>query len=117
MTYDGIARELGYSDPSGAWRAVRRCLKQRQQVAADNYIDGGLVDLQILVEKNWRRAVEGDLRAAELVLTALERQRRLLELQSKHENQKVEPVKPVKPVRKPRAVRKPEAGFFASFIV
>lgn len=114
MTYRLIAEELGYRDPSGAWRAGRRCLKHRQRIAADEYINGGLVDLQILVERNWRRAVTGDLRAAELVLTALERQRRLLELQSMQESQKAEPVKPV---RKRRAVRKPEVGYFASMVV
>ena len=114
MTYDQVARELGFADPSGAWRAARRCLKHRQEVAADKYLNGGLVDLQILVEQNWPRAVGGDLRAAELVMTALERQRRLLELLSKQESQKAEPLKPV---RKRRAVRQPEAGVFTSFVV
>jgi hypothetical protein len=114
LTYDAIARQLGYADPSGAWRAVRRCLKHRQQAAADEYINGGLVDLQILVDKHWRKAVLGDLRAAEVVLTALERQRRLLEMQSKQESQMAEPVKPV---RKRRAAREPDGGVFVSMIV
>ena len=113
MTYDAVARELGYADPSGAWRAVRRCLKHRQQTAANEYINGGLVDLQILVEKNWQKAVLGDLRAAEVVLTALERQRRLLELQSTQDSQKEEPVRSV---RKRRVRREPEVGCFTSLV-
>lgn len=33
--FDDIARELGYANRSGAWKAVQRCLTRRTNAAVD----------------------------------------------------------------------------------
>ena len=88
LTYEQIAEELGFADRSGAWRAVRRCLGRRQQVAADEFIAGALVDLEILHERAWGRAVQGDPAAARTVLRAIEDRLRLVEFLSTQEDQR-----------------------------
>ena len=90
-TYEEIAAELGYSDRSGAWRAVRRCLGRRQQVAADAFISTSLVDLEILHERSWDRALRGDPAAARTVLRAIEDRLRLVEYLSTQEDQRRTP--------------------------
>src|SRR5471030_1156768 len=81
-TYDQIARELQFADRSGAWRAARRCLRRRQLAAADQYLAGALVDLEIVQERAWGRAVAGDLQAARVVLRVIEDRVRLVEAMS-----------------------------------
>lgn len=91
LTYEQIAAELGFADRSGAWRAVRRCLRRRQKIAADEFIAGALVDLEILHERSWARAVMGDPAAARTVLRAIEDRLRLVEFLSTQEDQRRAP--------------------------
>ncbi len=73
-----ISRELGYRDRSGAHRAAQRALKRRTAAAVEEYLGAQLVDLECLIEKYWPAAVGGDVRAAEVVLDAMEKRERLL---------------------------------------
>ena len=79
MHYDDIARELGFADRSGAWRAVRRCLQRRQISAAERYVATTMSDLELVHERAWARAMSGDLKASEVVLRAMEDRLRLVE--------------------------------------
>ena len=81
-TYHEIAGQLGFRDRSGAWRAVRRCLQRRQAAAADAFLAGAFTDLEIVHERVWGRAAAGDLKAARVVLRAIEDRVRLVEVLS-----------------------------------
>jgi len=87
MTYDEIAADLGYSNRSGPWKAVRRCLARWQGAAAQAHFDASLVDLDVIEERAWPRAVAGDLAASRIVLRAMEDRMRLLELLSRRDTQ------------------------------
>ena len=45
---DQIAKELGFANRSGAWKAARRCLARRQDAAAWAHIEISLLDLDLI---------------------------------------------------------------------
>lgn len=124
LNYDQIAAELGYSNRSGAWKAVRRCLARRQDAAAGAHIELSLLDLDLVQERAWNRAMAGDLAASELVLRAMEDRMRLVEFLSGQETQERKRAQPTKAgsdgdaarKQRRRERRKPEAGYFHSLL-
>ena len=80
VTFDEIAAELGYASRSGPWRAVRRALTRRTEKAADEYVSRSLIDLELIQQRAWPAAMRGDMKAAAVVLRAIEDRCRLLSL-------------------------------------
>jgi hypothetical protein len=80
MPYDDIAQELGFSNRSGAWKAVQRALDRREAEAVEAYRAHALSDLEMVQERAWGRAMAGQLDAAELVVRTIEARCRLLRL-------------------------------------
>ena len=80
MTYDEVARELGYADRSGAWRAVNLALKRRQAQGIDQNRREALGILDRVQANNWKGALSGDPRAASIVLRSIEARGRVLGL-------------------------------------
>ena len=69
------------SNPLMPWD--RASMPQEPPVAADQSVNGSLVDAETLIKRNWRRAVGGDPRVGELALSAITRGRaRLFEVLS-----------------------------------
>jgi hypothetical protein len=125
LNYDQIARELGYANRSGAWKAARRCLARRQDAAAGAHIEISLLDLDLVQERAWKRAMAGDLTASRVVLRAMEDRLRLVEFLSGPETQERKRVELAKAVREDDSARaqarkerrKPETGYFQSLVV
>lgn len=125
LNYDQIAAELGYSNRSGAWKAVRRCLARRQDAAAGAHIEFSLLDLDLVQERAWKKAMAGDLAASEIVLRAMEDRMRLVEFLSGQETQERKRAELAKAVREDDAAgaqarrerRTPESGYFHSLVV
>ena len=78
LTFDEIAKELGYASRSGPWRAVRRALIRRTDEAADRYLSRSLVDLELIQQRAWPAAMNGDIHAAKVALGAIVERCRLL---------------------------------------
>ena len=78
--YEAIARELGFAGKSGAWKAVQRALRLRAMESSEAYRNIALADLDMLLEKNWRAAMSGNLEAIDRCLRATDQRSRLLGL-------------------------------------
>jgi hypothetical protein len=125
LNYDQIAAELGYSNRSGAWKAVRRCLARRQDAAAGAHIEISLLDLDLIQERAWKSAMSGDLTASRIALRAMEDRLRLVEFLSGPETQERKRAELAKAVNEDDAARaqarrerrKPETGYFHSLVV
>jgi hypothetical protein len=78
--YQEIAKELGYADKSGAWRAVQRSLRSRQVTAIDRYRITRYAELEAGHKAAWPAARIGDIKAVERCLNIADARVRLLEL-------------------------------------
>lgn len=78
--YDTIAKELGYANRSGAWKAVQRSLSQRVDAAVNEYRKEQVALLDEVMKAHWSGAIAGDVRAAAAVLRTIEQRVRLLHL-------------------------------------
>lgn len=78
MDYEAIAKELGYSDRSGAWKAAQRCLKARSAKAGEALWAKEMADLDLLQEQAWPAAMAGDRRAITQCLRAIGSRIRIL---------------------------------------
>lgn len=78
--YDTIARELGYANRSGAWKAVQRALAQRTDRAVEAYRREQVSLLDQVMCAQWDDALAGDVRAALAVLRTIEQRVRWLGL-------------------------------------
>ena len=78
--YDQIAKELGFANRSGAWKAVQRSLRHQVVENAETYRAQTLLDLDIMFERNWPRAVFGQLSAIDKCLRISDQRSRLLGL-------------------------------------
>lgn len=120
LNYGQIAAELGYANRSGAWKAVRRCLARRRDAAAGAHIEISLLDLDLVQERAWKKAMAGDLAAGEIVLRAMEDRMRLVEFLSEQETQerkRAELAVHAAGAQGRRERRKPESGYFRSLVV
>lgn len=75
--YESIAKDLGYADKSGAWRAVQRSLASRSQRAGDALWGRQMTDLDLLQERSWPAAMAGDRRAIANCVRAIETRSRI----------------------------------------
>lgn len=120
LNYDAIAQELGYANRSGAWKAARRCLARRQDAAAGAHVAASLLDLDLVQERAWRRAMAGDLAAGRIVLRAIEDRLRLVEFLTGQETQDGKRERAAKvdgTATKRRAEPGEESGVFTSMVV
>jgi len=91
IEYDDIARRLGYSDRSGAWRAVSKALRAIPQPEAKalRTLIGSRYDA--LLACYMPKALRGNIGAAHLVLKVEEQRARLLGLNIEPADQQVQP--------------------------
>lgn len=78
--YDDIAAELGFAHRSGAWNAVQRALDRQEADAAGRYRDRMLAEIDMVQEKAWKGAMDGDPEAGAIALQAIDARCRLLRL-------------------------------------
>lgn len=83
MDYSSIAAKLGYANRGTAWNIVQRALKSREVDAVEDYRELAFQRLEALLKANWSSAVQGDVKAAMVVLKVVEAERRLLALDQK----------------------------------
>ena len=86
-TFKVIAKELGYSDPSGAYQAFQRA---REIVSLENLSEWRLLELyrlDALQNSLWDKALEGNISAVNAVLKVFDLRARLIGLYApeKHE--------------------------------
>ena len=62
-SYDEVAAELGYSNRSGAWKAVQASLKAVQAETVEEYRALTLERLEALLATVWDKAMTGDIHA------------------------------------------------------
>lgn len=79
MGYDTIAKELGYANRSGAWKAVDRCLRQRELRVADDFFALTMADLEMIHARAWRGAMAGERRATRICMRTVELRIKLIE--------------------------------------
>jgi hypothetical protein len=84
-SYDEIARQLGYADRSGAWRAVEGELRELRHEKAREVISLELARLDLLMASAWTDALAGDRHALAAVLRIMERRARYLGLDNPSE--------------------------------
>jgi AraC-like DNA-binding protein len=81
LTFDVIAQQVGYSNASGAYHAMRRAMQRTLNNAGSEEIRELEADrLDRLQRFAWPQAAQGDLRAIESVLRIMARRARLLGL-------------------------------------
>lgn len=120
-----LRRAKTYANRSGAWKASRRCLARRQDAAAGAHIETSLLDLELIQERPWKRAMAGDLTASRVVLRAIEDRVRLVEFLSGPDTQGRKQAELAKAVHEDDAARaqtrrerrKAETGYFTSLVV
>jgi hypothetical protein len=80
VTYEVIARQLGYADRTGAYRAVRTALAQNIKEPADDVRALELERLDALLRGVWVPATQGNVQALDRVLKIMDRRAALLGL-------------------------------------
>ena len=86
MDLHGIAEELGYADPSGAYRAIQTALHTiLPEQTRDEYRCLEVARIDELQGAFWERAMQGDAKAAGVVLRCVAARSRLLGLELPNE--------------------------------
>lgn len=80
LTFDRIAKELGYASPSGAWYAMKRALTRTLQEPADELRRQEAERLDRMLSGLWAEATRGNTAAIQTALKVMERRARLLGL-------------------------------------
>lgn len=80
MSYDDIAREVGYSHRGSAHRAVFKALSEHEVEEVEQLRALEMDRLDYLLTKIWPKIEEGDLKAIGVALRISETRRRLLGL-------------------------------------
>lgn len=75
-----IADALGYSDASGAYRAISRAIDKAIKEPAEGLLAMELRRLDKLQEAHWPLALNGDPKSSDLILRMMERRSRYLGL-------------------------------------
>jgi len=83
--YQAIADHLGYAGPSGAYKAVEAALQKTLQQPADELRGLELERLDTLHRTLWPKAVTGNLRAVDRVLSIMKRRSQLLGLDTRRQ--------------------------------
>ena len=79
-TWDRIARVVGYSNAAGAYKAYKRALLRTLQQPTEEMRDLELDRLDRLQRAYWKRAIEGETRAADFILRVIDRRAKILGL-------------------------------------
>lgn len=79
-TYDEAAKVAGYTNRSGAFKAFWKAVEQREAEAVDDHRALELARLDALQVALWEKAMNGDVKAAGMVLKLIEQRCRLLGL-------------------------------------
>lgn len=79
-TFDAIARQLGFADPSGAHRAVSRAIERIPAQAVNEFRAVDVERLDRLFLAVWQPALGGDLKALDRALRILDQRAKLLGL-------------------------------------
>lgn len=72
VTYDQIAKAVGFADESGAYKAVRRAIERRQYDAVDDLRAMELDRLDELHRSLWPKALNGNLHAVDRLLRVMQ---------------------------------------------
>ena len=80
VTYDAIARQLGYANEGGAFKAVQAALRTTLREPADDVRKLELERLDRLTLALWPRAQQGEAEAIDRVLKLMDRRAKLLGL-------------------------------------
>jgi len=80
MSYDEVARAVGYSHRGSAHRAVYKALAERELEAVEGLRALELARLEALQAAIWDDAMRGDIRAGRAVLRIIDQRVRLLGL-------------------------------------
>jgi hypothetical protein len=89
LSYDEIAREVGFTHRGSAHRAVTRALAEREHDAVDSLRRVELDRLDRLQTAVWSQAIEGDAAAIDMILKIIDQRIRLFGLHQ--EPQRSEP--------------------------
>lgn len=79
-TWDRIARVVGYANAAGAYKAYQRALRRTLQQPTDEMRDLELDRLDRLQRSYWKRAIDGETRAADFILRVIDRRAKILGL-------------------------------------
>jgi DNA-binding transcriptional MerR regulator len=77
VTYDEIAKALGYSNRKGAWKAVDAALKKTLREATEALREIERERLDQMLKAIWQRVLKGEPKAIEVALRISERRARL----------------------------------------
>lgn len=73
LTFDRIAERLGYASRAGAKKAFERALERLKNPDKENIVQTELERLDRMTETYWEAAIQGNPRAAELVLQIMDK--------------------------------------------
>ena len=79
LTFESIAQQLGYSSRGSAQKAYLRALERLKHEDIDRIAQEDLERLDVLTETYWQAAVQGNLRAADMVLAIMDKRLKYLE--------------------------------------
>ena len=79
LTFETIAQQLGYANRSSAQKAYLRALERLKHEDIDRIAQEDLERLDVLTETYWQAAVQGNLRAADMVLSIMDKRLKYLE--------------------------------------
>jgi hypothetical protein len=80
ITWEGIAKQTGYANASGAYRAYQRAAERMVRPNLEEHRDIELERLDRLQAGLWQKAISGDTRAVDAVLRVIAARARLLGL-------------------------------------
>ncbi len=79
-TWDRIAKVVGYANAAGAYKAYKRALLRTLQQPTEEMRDLELDRLDRLQRAYWKRAIDGETRAADFILRVIDRRAKILGL-------------------------------------
>lgn len=94
LTYEDIARELGYANRGTVFRVVSNALAAREGLAVDDLRSLEAERLDALQVGIWQRAMEGDIQAAMVALRIIGARCRLLGLDTVRPSHSASPAGP-----------------------
>ena len=91
-SFESIAQTIGYSGPSGAYKAVVSALDKTLQEPAENLRQLELERLDAMLTAIWPQALKGYLGAIDRVLKIIERRSKLLGLENVEQDNELQTV-------------------------